>query len=106
VRWDPNTKGLKLSLTWTFESMYRMKYPEAQTVWDQMDDILTTRYGGLMNTESIREQFGCHVMGKVLLEIMDDRSFDLELNRPGNAHWGTQAPFRAIAGGPGAACNW
>ena len=94
-------------LTAVFDESQRRKslYLRGQVGWDQ----LVAAHGGTINTDTVRQQYDCHVAGESLLIMQGDRSYDLELARSSNPGWGL--PVEAIInattrGGPGGVCNW
>jgi RHS repeat-associated protein len=70
---------------------------------------LVAAHGERIDTPSMRQQFDCHVTGKVGLLITTDLSYDLESWRASNANWVEDAPSAVWNNGapsPSNACNW
>jgi hypothetical protein len=114
VRYDSNTKGLRLS----FRSLLPQKVKSAgagrlHVTYRSLPPFkdLVNIVGSWANTASVEQQWDCHALGARLINNgPNNPTWDLEAGRPSNPDWGV--PWVAInsiredGGGAGGLCNW
>lgn len=68
---------------------------------------LAAALGAEFDTDSMRQQYDCHAIGRGVERIFGNGTWDLEAGRPSNLDWVVDAPGNMIKNnGLGAACNW
>jgi len=68
---------------------------------------VTFNIGSVVNTDSMMQQYDCHVAGTSMLVLFGDPYYDMESYLPSDPNWGANAPGRILEKRTAsAACNW
>jgi hypothetical protein len=68
---------------------------------------LVATHGAFIDTDSMRQQYACHVMGHAALVLIGDLEYNLEYNRKSNPDFIKRIPSSIFPTfHPGDTCNW
>jgi hypothetical protein len=105
IVWDRKKGTLVFQIEVTAKVRWESGWHYSETdkaIWAELLPV----HGTTIQTDSIRQQFSCHVLGGIAGASVNNETWDLEFNRPSNNSWILGFPAAIEARDPGQLCNW
>ncbi|MGD8195378.1 RHS repeat-associated core domain-containing protein [Herbiconiux sp. P18] len=95
IKWD-EVHGFSYSFTQSEQFAERKGLDLLAHVFAYTSGLQAFDRMGIEPTETVKQQLACHALGEMGSAFGPADTYDLELNRPENASWLVEAPFRRV----------